>query len=589
MLSSIRNKIIVGVLVLILSIQIISTILQSYQVSNIFKEEFILGTQNLAQSVFVDLKSRVQSDFEYAGEEINKDEAREKLTLFIVINQGKSFEGMLKSKADLLDVQFLDDRGVLTVMSRKTEGKIEHLNLMNNPEIKADTTAIELAKNQELGSMMADNRIVVFIPLIIKDVHQGGLALTYSDYRLNKTKNDIYISGGVLVTIFMLLSTLLVILFVKYIVTLPIRDMIRLMGKLADGDLGQQFESKKQDEIGKMGDSVNELLTSLRSVFESIDDVMGGVEQGDLSREITIDLKGDLERIKSRINQSIQMLGDTVFTVKETTQSVEQSARELSDSAAQLSSSSSEQAATIEEVSSAVAQIESHSKQNSEHANEAKKTTDETLTLVNRGSQQMDEMQTSMDEINDTSRDVTKIIKVIDEIAFQTNLLALNAAVEAARAGKYGKGFSVVAEEVRNLAARSAEAARTTSDLIESSNKQVENGVEIANQTNDILKEIVTEVQKSNELVTLITEASKEQTVGISEIYTGISQVNDAVQQNSAIAEETASSSEVLLNQSTSLQQAIHRFKLSNLQYNNTQPEPELHPLPQITQGFVTD
>ncbi|MBT4089984.1 MAG: HAMP domain-containing protein [Deltaproteobacteria bacterium] len=565
MLQSIRNKTIFGILILILLIQVISTVLQSYQVRSIFAEEFVLGAQNLTQSVFNDLTKKVIG-YDGSEEEIDAEEIREKVGFIIQINQIDDFNSILNSKEDLLGMQFIDFQGQLIVTSLKNKDGIEHFNLAKNPDIKADDMATELAKAGNLGLKMEKGRIYLFIPLVIKEVKLGGMVLLYSDHRLANAEKQIYLTGAILVAIFMVVSMIMVILFVRSIVTRPIQDMIQLMTSLAAGELDQRFESKQKNEISKMGNSVNELVIALQSVFISIDDVMGGVEKGDLSRKIVIDLKGDLDSVKKRINQSILLLSETIFSVKSTSQSVEQSAKELSNSADVLSSSSTKQAATIEEVSSAIAEIESHSKQNTEHSKKAKAITDETLELVNRGNRQMEEMQTSMDEINNTSQNVSKIIKVFDEIAFQTNLLALNAAVEAARAGKYGKGFSVVAEEVRNLAARSAEAAHNTSTLIESSMKEVESGVEKANQTSGILKEIVTEVQKSSELIKLIAEASQEQTQGISEIYTGISQVNATVQQNSAIAEETASSSEVLLNQSVSLQQEIQRFKLSDEQ-----------------------
>ncbi|MBU2512366.1 HAMP domain-containing protein [bacterium] len=563
MLHSIRNKIIFGVLLTILIIQVISTVLQSYQVRNMFTEEFVLGTQNLAQAVLFDLESRVQNYHDNIVGTVDDEQTKEMFGIFVQIIQSETFESILESKSDLLRMQFIDANGELIVLSRKTDNEIQHKIASKHPEAKADETAVQLVRNRLLKAEMENKQIYVCIPMTIKDVYQGGLVLTYSNQRLNEAENQIYLTGFILVVVFMLLSSLWIVIFVRRIVTQPIQQMIGLMSRLANGELDQRFEIRNQDEISKMGGSVNELVNSLQSVFESIEGVMGGVEKGDLSRKITIDLKGDLERIKSRINQSVLMLSETVYSVRETSQSVEQSAKELSGSADILSSSSTKQAATIEEVSSSTAEIENHSKQNSEYSNKAKQITDSTLKLVNRGNAQMKEMLSSMDEINNTSQNVTKIIKVIDEIAFQTNLLALNAAVEAARAGKYGKGFSVVAEEVRNLAARSTEAARNTSELIESSIKEVQSGVVKAEQTSKILTEIVSEVQKSSELIERITKASYEQTNGISEIYAGISQVNQTVQQNSAIAEETAASSDVLLNQSISLQEEIGRFKLS--------------------------
>ena len=181
-----------------------------------------------------------------------------------------------------------------------------------------------------------------------------------------------------------------------------------------------------------------------------------------------------------------------------------------------------------------------------------------------------------MGEINESSNSVSKVIKVIDEIAFQTNLLALNAAVEAARAGKFGKGFAVVAEEVRNLASRSAEAAKNTTSMIESSINQVESGVKNADQADEILKEFISIIEKVNDLVCEISAASKEQSNGVGEISESLNLVNDVVQNNSSISEQTAAASEQLKDQAETMQHLIDSFNLNRDVLYQADPQSEI-------------
>ena len=241
-----------------------------------------------------------------------------------------------------------------------------------------------------------------------------------------------------------------------------------------------------------------------------------------------------------------KQLAQLIKKARQTASSVAAGSRELTRSAQTLSTGATEQAASIEEISSSLSEVGAQTKTNSENAEQAKTLSNETRDIVQQGNKQMEVMVDSMNKINETSAEVTKVIKVIDEIAFQTNLLALNAAVEAARAGKYGKGFAVVAEEVRALAGRSAEAAKDTTELIDKSIKGVEEGVKNADETATILSGIVTSMEKMNDLVSEIASSSIEQNTSIGEVNTSLNQVNTVVQQNASISEENASASDEL-------------------------------------------
>ncbi|HHT9121283.1 MAG TPA: methyl-accepting chemotaxis protein [Candidatus Wunengus sp. YC63] len=239
---------------------------------------------------------------------------------------------------------------------------------------------------------------------------------------------------------------------------------------------------------------------------------------------------------------------------------VASAAGQISESSQSLADGSAQQAASIEETSSAMEEISSMVNQNADNAKEAASLANLCNTSAEQSDQAMGMLNTAINEISGSSKQIANIIKVIDEIAFQTNLLALNAAVEAARAGEHGKGFAVVAEEVRNLAQRSANAAKETTQLIEDSGKKVNVGVDLTKKVEVSLKEIVKNVRKVTNLVNEIANASQEQSEGVGQVGKAISQMDQVIQQNAANAEETASASEELSAQAQSLLSLVDRI-----------------------------
>ena len=251
-----------------------------------------------------------------------------------------------------------------------------------------------------------------------------------------------------------------------------------------------------------------------------------------------------------------------VGQIMSATDEIAAGAGQVSDASQALSQGATESAAALEQITSSMTELSSQTKTNAENAGQASQLAIQARDVADKGNEQMQEMVSAMDEINEAGQNISKIIKVIDEIAFQTNLLALNAAVEAARAGRHGKGFAVVAEEVRNLAARSAKAAKETSDLIEGSVEKTNNGAVIATHTEESLKEIVDAVTKVTDLIGEISAASNEQANGLSQINQGLTQIDQVTQQNTASAEEGAAASEELSSQAHHLRNLMSAFKL---------------------------
>ncbi len=356
----------------------------------------------------------------------------------------------------------------------------------------------------------------------------------------------------VMLTAIAFLAAVLIGVFIGRHISKPMQKAVYMIEELGRGHLDNRLNMDRKDEIGRMAKALDAFAENLQ------DEVLAAFQKladGNLTFEAEGLIKEPLARANKSLNEvmaQIQIAGEQIASGSSQVSSASQS----------LSQGATEQASSLEEIASSMNEMASQTKINAENAGQASRLSGETKGAAEKGNKHMRGMVAAMGEINEAGRNISKIIKVIDEIAFQTNLLALNAAVEAARAGKHGKGFAVVAEEVRNLAARSAKAAKETAELIEGSVAKTKTGTEIATQTEEALQEIVSLITKVTDLVSEIAAASNEQAEGISQVNEGLGQIDQVTQQNTANAEESAAAAEELSSQAAQLRKMLFRFTL---------------------------
>jgi methyl-accepting chemotaxis protein len=304
------------------------------------------------------------------------------------------------------------------------------------------------------------------------------------------------------------------------------------------------------------------IMIPIAAVIDRVKDIAQG--EGDLTRRIDESRNDEIGQLGRWFNVFVGKIERVVEEVKSGAKEIDAGGAQIASSSQSLAQGASEQASSLQQISASLEEISGQTQQSAENARQASVLAEENKRTADRGQQEMSEMSKAVNDIKQSSGEISKIIRVIDEIAFQTNLLALNAAVEAARAGEAGKGFAVVAEEVRNLAHRSAEAAKNTSAMIEDSVKRSERGVQIATRVGQALEEITASTGKVSALLSEIASASNEQSVGITQINQGVSQLDQVTQQNAGNSEELASSAEEMSSQVANLSSLVGQFKVSS-------------------------
>ena len=446
----------------------------------------------------------------------------------------------------------------------------------NNADlIGQDFTSIEMSENlaQELNAPTGN----VFQYDISNQTRKGSVTqLPDTNWKLivgmARSEYSAQTDTTVICLLILLLLNMLIVGFsLRYIIVKklqPLSELNKALYQMSQGNLHITVQHQSQDEVGQMAESMRSSIATLSSYVNEIDHIMARLAQGDLTVTSSVGFKGDFVSIQKSIFSFIETLTQLMRGILEASEQVSSSSEQVSSGAQELAEGATEQASSVEELANTISDLANTITSNAQMAQEANKNAVSVNQKIMESGEKMNQSLSLMNEIRGNANKVNGIIKAIEDIAFQTNILALNASVEAARAGVAGKGFAVVADEVGNLAAKSAEASKATTQLIQSMIASIQNGSESMQQTKQYMDTVVTEAIEITSTFQKISDASVHQTESITQVTQRTDQISSVVQTNSATAEESAAASEELSGQAQMLKSLIHRFQITENEEN---------------------